>query len=192
MIHRISVSAQPGYLLFIAISIMLLPLKVIFAWMVASFVHELGHILCIVLMKKDIYSIRLSASGAIIQTDRLANWQEWIAALSGPLAGILLLPLTKYMPMTAMFALFQSVYNLMPIYPMDGGRVVLGLFRFFCGYDNGIKRYGAFMCIFCAIVLLMTIYISLRFSLGVVPLLILLFFFIKVKFSCKESTQEVE
>ena len=186
MTHKVSVSVQPGYLLLVAIGIMILPLKLIIAWIFASFIHELGHIICIMLMKKQIYTISFGASGAIMETEQLENGQELLAALSGPLAGMLLLPLTHYIPLTAMLALAQSLYNLIPIYPMDGGRVIFGLVTHVWGADRGKKIYRIFVYSISVIILIAVVYATIRFSLGLVPLVLLLFLYVRIKSSCKE------
>ena len=48
-------------------------------------------------------------------------------AVTGPACGLCLVLLYRWFPELALFALFHSVYNLLPMYPADGGRIFAGL-----------------------------------------------------------------
>lgn len=143
--YKASIHIQPGFLIYMSLCIMLIPARIILAWLIASVVHEVGHIICIIFMKKEIYSLNIKASGMYIEMESIPHWQEGIIALSGPLIGFSLLFVSKYMPMTALFAMFQGVYNLLPFYPMDGGRVLLGILRSVFGSEKGLRIYRYFI-----------------------------------------------
>ena len=59
-----------------------------------------------------------------METGNMEGWDMLLCALAGP-AGSLLLALTAgHFPELALCALAQGVYNLLPFYPMDGGRIL--------------------------------------------------------------------
>lgn len=99
-------------------------------------VHEAGHLLALRLMGFRLRSVQLEARGLCIRYAGLGGWlQEAIAALSGPLAGlvygllILFLPVScaAWLEISASVSLLLTAFNLLPILPLDGGRVLYAL-----------------------------------------------------------------
>ena len=50
--------------------------------------------------------------------------QELFCALAGPMGSFLLVLLVRIFPEISICALVQGIYNLIPVCPLDGGRVV--------------------------------------------------------------------
>ena len=99
-------------------------------------VHEAGHLLALRLMGFRLRSVQLEARGLCIRYAGLGGWlQEAIAALSGPLAGlvygllILFLPVScaAWLEISASVSLLLTAFNLLPILPLDGGRMLYAL-----------------------------------------------------------------
>lgn len=122
---RIQVSA--GALIFLAVLLLLLPLQWVIAVLLAAFFHELCHCVAILLCGGSIDSVTISGRGAVIETEPMSAFKEGICALVGPLGSFLLLLFAKWMPRTAICGMVHGFYNLMPLFPMDGGRVLRGL-----------------------------------------------------------------
>lgn len=59
-----------------------------------------------------------------IHTGDMSPAEAVICALSGPLGGLLLTLTIGYLPRLALCALVQSIFNLLPFYPLDGGRAL--------------------------------------------------------------------
>ena len=55
---------------------------------------------------------------------------ELLCALAGPFGSLLLALLLRHVPELAICGLIQGVYNLLPLYPLDGGRALRCLFSF--------------------------------------------------------------
>lgn len=109
---------------FFVLVLYLLPLKWVLAWLTAAGVHELGHFLTLRLCKVRVHSLALRMSGAKMETDGMDWWVEALSAIAGPLSALALLLFRKHLPCTAVCVYVQSLYNLLPLYPLDGGRVL--------------------------------------------------------------------
>ena len=118
------VTCSPGFLPYLALLLLSVPLRVLGALGLAACVHEAFHLLALWLFGDAVEEISVGILGAKIKTGPLLPLQEFFCALSGPLGGFSLLLFARWMPLTALFGLIQSVFNLIPVYPMDGGRAV--------------------------------------------------------------------
>jgi len=109
---------------FLALAVLLLPLQWVFAAMTAAIFHELCHLAALRICGERICKLQVGGNGAIIDTFSLSQGKELFCALAGPLGGLLLLFFVHRIPRIAICAAFQSVYNLLPVYPLDGGRAI--------------------------------------------------------------------
>lgn len=128
--------------------LLLAPLDLVFSFYAAAAIHELCHILALRLFHIPIYSMTLSISGAVIQTAPLPPKQEFLCAAAGPAGSFLCVLFLRFLPLVAIFGLIQGIYNLLPIYPMDGGRMLRCFCQIFC------PRHCDMIC---AVVMVMTV-----------------------------------
>jgi len=103
---------------------MLLPLSWLVSMIFAAFVHEAGHVIAVWAVGAKVDSISLTPFGAKIYTTAMEDHDVFYCALAGPAAGLMLCFFVRWIPITAVFAGIQSVFNLLPIYPLDGGRAL--------------------------------------------------------------------
>ena len=122
------VQATAGFYLMAATSMLVLPWHILVAFTVAASVHELCHILALCLCGNPVQEVQLSALGAKIRTGQLHPGQEFLCTAAGPAGSLILTLFSQEMPMVALFGLCQGLFNLLPIYPMDGGRMVRSIF----------------------------------------------------------------
>ena len=108
----------------LAMMLLLMDLRWIGAFICSAMVHELSHYLMLRLLRCEVQQISVGFSGAKMNTLPLTNKEELISSLAGPLGGLCLIPLSALFPRLALCAFFHSVINLLPIYPLDGGRVL--------------------------------------------------------------------
>lgn len=174
--NRFRVILSPGLYFFAAVMILLVPLRWLLAAAVSVAVHELFHLAAIRLFGNRIYCVRVGFDGTRIHTQLMPLWQELVCALAGPLGGLLLLLLARWFPLTALCSGFHSLYNLLPVYPQDGGRALR------CGaqlllpdkWANTVCWVAEYTCL--AGVGLLGIYGTFILRAGIFPLLFAILF----------------
>lgn len=158
--------------LFGAFLLLSVPLRWILAWLTAAIVHEGFHILAVRAFQGKIFRIRVGITGAVIEVCPMAPGKELVCALAGPVGGLLLLPLARILPTIALCGLFQSLWNLLPIYPMDGGRALRCLLCMGLGDRRSEQLGNAIGNLVLILLLLLSIYGAFRRGLGLLPVVI--------------------
>lgn len=118
----VELETEGGFWLVLAMMGLLFPFQVTAGILMAAAVHELGHILTIRLTGGKIRRLVLHAAGARLETDPMEPGQELLCALAGPAAGALTVLAWRWFPELALAGLVQTIFNLLPVYPLDGGR----------------------------------------------------------------------
>lgn len=104
--------------------LLLMPFQWVAAMILAGTVHEMGHCIALYLLGEPILHIGIGPFGAKIETMPMNEGKTLLCALAGPLSGLILCLFWRWIPKTAFLALAQSIFNLLPVYPMDGGRAL--------------------------------------------------------------------
>lgn len=108
----------------LAFMILVLPMQWILAAFIAAVFHELCHYWAVRLCGGSVVQLRIGAIGSQMEVWGLSTAQEMVCALAGPLGSLMLLFASGWMPRTAICAGFQGLYNMLPVYPFDGGRAL--------------------------------------------------------------------
>lgn len=169
--HRIPVSFSRSLYFYAALLLLMIPVRLLFALVFSAAVHEVFHIAAVRLMGLQVYSIHIGARGAVIQTQPMNHKQELLCALSGPVGGLFLLALFRWMPVIALTGAVQSLYNLLPLYPTDGGRALrCGAQLLWPGRTSG-KIIYIIEIITLSVIIAFCVFGSVWLRLGIVPIL---------------------
>lgn len=165
-------SVSGNFYVYLALLLLIVPLRWLLASMMSAGVHEVFHLLALRLMGVPVYGLQIRPQGAKIQTGPMTDKQEMFCALAGPIGGLCLLPAVRWMPAVCLCAAFQSLYNLLPVYPADGGRALRCGLRLLLP-EGCAKRLCGMVEIMTLVALLLTgLYGTCRLRLGIMPLLI--------------------
>ena len=133
--------------------------------MIFAIIHELGHLVAGLLLKFKVEEIKLTPMGVRLQFKvtnkeynkkvKKGNWlnvKKAIIALAGPITNIIIfialillqnfdLAFTKtYIYQIIIYSnLLIAIFNMIPIYPMDGGRVINEILKITVGYKKAYK-----------------------------------------------------
>ena len=117
------VRADGGFWIVLGLMVLLFPLRFLVGVLLAAAVHELGHLTVIRLTGGRVRCIWLHGGGARIETAPMEPGLAILCALAGPGAGALTVLAWRWFPELAVAGLVQTIFNLIPIYPLDGGQV---------------------------------------------------------------------
>ena len=117
--------------------------------MIFALIHELAHLICGVLLGFKPDTLRIMPLGFSIEFKRrvedynkkvlksnIMSVKKIIIALAGPLANLLIVVygLIANMESNIIYSNFLLLtFNLIPIYPLDGGRILKDVLKIFCG-----------------------------------------------------------
>lgn len=109
--------------------------------------HELGHALMGELCGFHVKEIRFCPYGGNTVFDSLSNsslQEEWMVLLAGPMTQMIVFYLLSFVLSGEDFAILKMYhyallwFNLLPFYPLDGGKAVQLLFAFFLPYYRSL------------------------------------------------------
>ena len=191
--RKCRVQCRPGFYIFLAIAALLIPVKWLAAWFAAALIHESFHILALRICNYRISAIDLGLTGARIHTDSLSGLKMTFCALSGPLGGFLLLLLIRVAPRLAICGAIQSLYNLIPVYPLDGGRAVRGVAEHFFHGSHAAKFLAFWENAVLILLVALSVWSAIKLHLGLFPALcVCLLIYRNKKIPCKESRLRVK
>lgn len=113
-----------------ALALFVLPMKWVLSAAAAALFHEVCHMIILRLLGGRILSVRVSFYGCRIMTGPMEDWKQICSILAGPTGSLALLLLRRKLPLIALCGLIQGLFNMLPMLPLDGGRLLrLFLYR---------------------------------------------------------------
>ena len=170
--ERTRIRVSPGAPALLAVFVWLSSPEVLGAVLLAALCHELGHYAALRRRGGWVRAVRISALGAEMQVaGRMSYGGELLAVAAGPGCNLLLwalLSLTGWPPL-APFAgahLILGALNLLPVRPMDGGRL-LWLLTALCTEPYTADRVAyAVGAVASAALLVLCLYLTLTTGAG--------------------------
>ena len=138
---------------------------------VCALFHEIGHLVATWVCRVNVRGISLSAAGAVIDTQFCDCKTELICAAAGPVVGAVLgLCFLHHAPKTAMVSFLLSIVNLLPLYPLDGGRMLHAVLNLRLPEEKTrrVLRYTA-LCV-CCVLMLLACWGTIWLQMGVWPI----------------------
>lgn len=139
---------DPLFLVFAFICVLTGSFKIFLVYTSIIFVHELGHFLVACLFKWEVDKIYFYPYGGFTKLNSDINkplYEELIILLMGPLFQIAYCYIICFLVSTKTSALFMDyhksilIFNLLPILPLDGGKLVNIMLSFFRPYLNSLN-----------------------------------------------------
>lgn len=181
-----SVSVKSNTYLYLAILLFVVPLPWLCAWLIAVVFHELGHYLAVRLCGGTVYQLTVSIGGVNMNCGPMTDAKRVIAIVSGPIFGLALLAFYRVFPQLAICTWLLSAYNLLPILPLDGGRILQIIM------SDGIWFYRL-QKILLVMAFLIVVFAFLWLQTGPLPFVIAGILFVKhIKTPCKTSICRVQ
>lgn len=167
--NKVNIYFTKDVYIYLALLLLLVPLRLLLAAMISAAIHELFHIAAILAAGKKIYSIRIGHRGTVIQTEPMDDKEEVLCAIAGPLSGLFLVFFFRWIPVIALTGAVQSLYNLLPLYPTDGGRVLQSGARILFSNTAACKIVHWTEIVTLSIVIALCLYGTIFLRLGIIP-----------------------
>lgn len=177
---------EPAVCILWALMLLLLPLNWLISAFAAAAFHEFCHYIVARFLKVPIGEMRIDICGMKLEVSGLTYDREFLCAAAGPVGGAALLLLYRIWPRLSLCALIQSAFNLLPFYPLDGGRMTYCLCCMFTTPESS-RRICLALQWTCAFAILLA---GLCFFRGNVPVIAVVYLILRmlwVKIPCKEG-----
>lgn len=130
-------------------------------------IHEFGHFFTAFLLGWKVDHIMIYPYGGCSWFDQDINvplWQEFFVLVMGPICQILFLLFLSYATDPIQLKMFQQcsywilIFNLLPVYPLDGGKLVQFICSYFFSYYRAIQvtiylSWFIYICLFFMVLL---------------------------------------
>lgn len=145
---NVTFSLHPLFILLLAAAALMGYIFELLTLFTIVLIHELGHVACAKAFGWKIKEVKLFPFGGVAETEEetfFPAWQEWLVAVAGPVQnGIMigLALLAEYLGWTNIVwtqwfvqaNTFIALFNLLPILPLDGGRMLQAMCSLWMGY----------------------------------------------------------
>lgn len=112
-------------------------IKLFIMFYMFAIMHELSHAVVALLLRIDIKEFEFTPFGVCVKYENnLSDLKELIISVSGPVFSMILACLYGN-KIYFIINILITIFNLLPVYPLDGGRVLRVILKFIFGYKKG-------------------------------------------------------
>lgn len=137
--------------------------------LLAATLHEIFHLAFMDFMKVKIKKVSLGITGAVIESEPMTYPKEIICAAVGPIANLLCVFLWEAAPVFSAVNLVLFLYNILPVYPLDGGRILRACLLLKKEEYSVIKMIHYINIVVCAAVMFAAVCFAAHFRWGMLP-----------------------
>jgi len=171
--YSLRIEVSTGFVVFLCAYYYIDTKGTFFPFVLSAMFHELGHVLTLLCVGGEVRSLKLTACGAVIDTNVLSYWREAVVAMMGPGVNFLLLLICRRSaPLLAVINLCLFLYNMLPIYPLDGGRVLRSVLRMMLPMRIAlwVEKTICGLCLGC--IMSISVYLTCVWHAGLWPVLL--------------------
>lgn len=185
---RLQVTIHPMFIILGLILVIMGNYAVFFICTISAFLHEMGHLVVAEKFGYKMSKIRLMPFGAELhgETDDFDGVDEIYIALAGPIVNfficLIILGLWWITPRVYGFTepifetnLVMGIFNLLPLFPLDGGRIVLSILsRKMTRQDaaKSVKKITRVAAVTMFLCFILTCFFKLNLSLGIMAFML--------------------
>lgn len=140
-------------------------------FLLCALCHELGHLAAMKLCRVPGRKITLGAEGAVIHTVFPDYKKEILCAAAGPVAGAVFGAIfLRLAPRAAIISFLLSAVNLLPLYPLDGGRILRASLLLCCSETTAAKVQRTVTIVLCCVLMLLACWAAAYWQMGLWPI----------------------
>lgn len=164
------------------------------------FIHEFFHGIGAILMNTKIKRLNIFLFGCVFNFDEFIGLdpkKESLICIMGPLGNILFVLTLKlcekfflgnnFINQLVSYNLYMAVFNLLPMLPLDGGRVLRAIFTYFFGFKLSTKIVLYITYSLSSIFMIISLYSFIVFNKGIIVVFIMAYI-VKIALKEKERT----
>ena len=159
--------------LLFALLILMLPLQWIFAAVIAAAFHELCHYFAVKICGGKITQLYVGQNGMQMQALSLTAGKELFCILAGPIGSLSLMLFVRFIPRIAFCAATHGIYNLLPLFHLDGGQALYAVLRAICPV-RAQKVVALIQRGILIVLWILAIYFAVVYRFGIIPLTFML------------------
>lgn len=164
---------SPAFIVFLCAYYYFDPAKTFAPFLFSAAAHEAGHVLALTILRVRVHRLRLTFSGAVLETEPMRYSHELVAAAAGPAVNaILLVIFASAEPLTAFVNLLLLAYNLLPFYPLDGGRILRSALHLLLSADTAELTERVICGLSCLFLLLGAVWLTCVQHAGLWPVIV--------------------
>lgn len=131
---------------------------------ISILIHEIAHIVTALLIKVNVTELLLMPFGVCASyNEKITPLKEILISVAGPIMSIIILVFSKEV-LIKNVNLLITILNLIPIYPLDGGRIQKNFLIIKYGYNKGIKISQIISDFFIVIVFIFSVIFIIYFK----------------------------